>query len=164
MDNLYKTFLKVKPTKTGKGVFSEIQIPAGSPIVEITGDRYIQDPVAGQKAVWTQIGPKHFVGGSGGVEDQLRHSCDPNCYLYVVGNRAILYSLYQIRAGMELTIDYSVTSTDTLDTWQMNCKCGSGKCRKIISGFQYLPTEVVEDYKKKNILPLFLIDKRFKGN
>jgi hypothetical protein len=82
----------------------------------------------------------------------------------VVGNRAILYSLYQIRAGMELTIDYSVTSTDTLDTWQMNCKCGSGKCRKIISGFQYLPTEVVEDYKKKNILPLFLIDKRFKGN
>lgn len=165
MDNLYKKFLKIKPTKTGKGVFSDIEIPANVPIMEITGDIHTIETMPNpENSAWLQISPQYFIGPSGGADDQVRHSCDPNCYVYAIGKRAILYSLYKIRAGAELTFDYSTTSTDTLDTWQMNCKCGSGKCRKIISGFQYLSKELVEEYKRKGVLPFFLIDKRFKGN
>ena len=78
-----------------------------------------------------------------------------------MGNRAILYSLYVIPAGAELTFDYSTTSTDTLETWKMTCACGSHKCRKAISGYQYLDPTLQEEYKKKGMIPLFITTPMF---
>ncbi len=162
---MYKNFLKIKMTKTGKGVFTETNIPARTPIMEIIGDVHTEQSMPNpNNPAWIQVSNKYFIGPSGEVDDQIRHSCDPNCFIQAVGKRAILYSLYEIKAGMELTFDYSTTSTDTLDKWKLDCKCGSGKCRKIISGMQYLPIELYEDYKKKGIIPAFFFDKRFKDN
>jgi len=76
--------------------------------------------------------------------------------VHIAGNRAFLYSLYIIKPDMELTFDYSTTSTDSLTDWQMNCNC-SFKCRKIISGFSYLPEDVKEFYRSKNILPKYIL-------
>ena len=81
--------------------------------------------------------------------------------LHIVGKRAFLYSLYVIKANSELTFDYSTSSTDTYDTWKMNCKCCYIKCRKVISGFDYLSDEIKEKYKEKNMIPLFINDPRF---
>ena len=160
---MYKQYLKIKPTNTGKGVFTGIDIPAQSPIIEVTGDIHTQQTMPNpQNSAWIQVTNKYFIGPSGSFDDQIRHSCDPNSYLQVVGSRAILYSLYLIKADNEITFDYSTTSTDTLDTWKLNCKCLSFKCRKVISGIQYLSEELKEEYKKKGMLPLFLTDKRFK--
>jgi hypothetical protein len=64
--------------------------------------------------------------------------------------------MYVIRAGSEITFDYSTSSTDTLDKWQMNCNCGAVNCRKVISGLQYLDESLKEEYKKKGMIPLFL--------
>jgi SET domain-containing protein len=103
-----------------------------------------------------QVGPESFIGPSGGIDDQFRHHCQPNCAVRVAGNRAIFYSLYKIMAGSELTFDYALTSTDTLDDWQMKCQCDSYNCREIISGHQYMHPDDKEKYKNKGLIPLYI--------
>jgi hypothetical protein len=155
---MYEKYLKVQDSKNGKGLFTTIEIPAKSPIAEANGPVYAQSeiPNTNDQAL-LQIGPNVFMGASGHLlPDYINHSCDPNCRFHVVGNRAILYSLYVIPAGAELTFDYSTTSTDTLETWKMDCNCGSNKCRKVISGHQYLDPTLLEEYKSKEMLPLFI--------
>jgi len=158
---MYNQYLKVIPNKIGKGVFTTIKIPSNIPIMEITGDLFNGENLP-QHPAMLQVAPNLFIGPSGGIDDEINHSCDPNCYLHIVGNRAILYSLYVILENTEITFDYSTSSTDNLDEWQMECKCGSINCRKIISGLQYVPQKTLEYFNKKNMLPLFIKEKMFK--
>src|SRR5277367_4782188 len=140
---MYKQYLEVKNCKNGKGTVTTTTIPANTPILEMTGpvllDRDINPPDLPEHL---QVGPNTYLGPSGEVDDYVNHSCDPNCMLHVVGNRAILYSLYVIPKNAELTFDYSTTSTSTIEEWMMNCQCGSNKCRKTISGHHYLDSEL----------------------
>ncbi len=152
---MYNQYLKVLPTKNGDGVFTTVDIPAKTPILECTGDFFSNTNLPNHPAV-LQIADDLFLGPSGTADDKINHSCNPNCYLYIVGKRAILFSLYLIRANTELTFDYSTSSTDTLDQWKMDCNCGSYNCRKVISGFQYLDPKLQEEYKQKGMVPLFL--------
>ena len=156
---MYNQYLEVKDCKTGKGVFATIQIPANVAIMEMAGPVLLdrEFPANADVDNYLQIGPNTFLGLSGGIDDYLNHSCDPNCYLNVVGNRAILHSLYVIPAGGQLTIDYATTSTDTLETWKMDCKCGSFKCRKVISGIDTKDAETRQKYESKNMLPLYIV-------
>ena len=114
---MYSQYLQLQNTKVGKGVFTTVAIPANMMIIEITGpvltDREIPD--MNQPAL-LQVGPNTFITASGGLHDYINHSCDPNCKMHVVGNRAFLYSLYVIPANSQLTFDYSTTSTDTVDS------------------------------------------------
>src|SRR5579885_670688 len=154
---MYNSHLVVKPCKTGMGVFTTMEIPANTPIIEVSGNLYLEkdlpDPT---HPALLQVGPNLFIGPSGSTDDYINHSCDPNCWMYVAGNRAILFSLYVIPKGAELTFDYSTTATDTLEKWKMDCSCGSSKCRKVISGFQYLDPSLQEEYKKKDLVPLYI--------
>ena len=161
---MYKNHLKVKPTNTGKGIFTEIDILPNMPIIEVTGAIHkaenMPDP---NNSAWLQVSNRLFIGASGSYDDQIRHSCNPNCYVRAIGSRAIVYSLYLIKADSEITFDYSLTSTDTLDSWQMNCQCGQFNCRKIISGFQYLGEDLKEKYRKMGIVPMFMENPMFYG-
>lgn len=157
---MYKQYLEVRPSKLGgKGTFSKVRIPANQPIMEMVGpvmlDREVPDI---NDPVLLQVGPNTFIGASGGPDDFVNHSCDPNCRLHIVGNRAFLYSLYVIPEGGELTFDYSSSSTDTHESWKMDCCCKSYKCRKLISGFQYLECELQDHYKKKDMVPLYIVE------
>ena len=154
---MYKQYLFVKSCKTGKGIFTSIQLPADVPLFEVTGTIYAEKdlPDPNHPAL-LQVGPNTFIGPSGGLDDYINHSCDPNCRMQVVGNRAIVYSLYVITAGAELTFDYSTTSTDTYDKWKMECACGTHKCRGTISGYHYLDPSLQEEYKNKGMIPLFI--------
>lgn len=142
----------------GKGTFTTVRIPADTPVMEFTGtivlDRDL--PKDADMSLYLQVGPNTYIGPSGESDDFVNHSCDPNCKLHVVGNRAILWSLYVIPAGAELTFDYSTTSTDTHSTWKMNCQCGSYKCRKVISGFDYLDPMLQNNYKSRDMVPLYI--------
>jgi hypothetical protein len=157
---MYNKYLVVKDTKVGKGTFTTVQIPASNMIVELAGPVVVDRDVPSiDLPNYLQIGPNTFMGPSGGaVPEFLNHSCDPNCKIHIVGNRAFLYSLYVIPVNNELTFDYATTSTDSLESWQMTCKCGSYKCRKTISGAGYLPTDVYEKYKINNMLPLYVME------
>lgn len=159
---MYNQHLKMSPsTIGGNGIFTSVKIPASTPIIEITGTLYTNSNLPDNPAV-LQVGPNLFVGPSGGYDDYINHSCDPNCMLHIVGNRAIVYSIHVIPAGTELTFDYSTSSTDSLNDWQMICNCKSVLCRKTISGIQYLKPELIELYHKKNMIPLFLKETIFK--
>jgi hypothetical protein len=151
---LFKQYLELRQNKTG--VFTTVDIPAKSPVIEITGNIYNYETVDHNHPATIQIGINKYIGPSGDIDDYINHNCDPNCFLQCVGNRAILYSIYDIASGSEITFDYCTSSTDTHELWSMNCNCKSVKCRKIISGFQYLPLNLVEQYKKQGIVPLFL--------
>jgi hypothetical protein len=153
---LYKQYLKVGPSKTGQGVFTSIKILAGQPVIEITGDVFSTETVDHNHPAVLQVNLKNYIGPSGGVDDYINHSCNPNCLLHCVGNRAIIFSLYDIPADTEITFDYSTSSTDSLDTWKMDCLCNDPNCRKVISGFQYLSPEKVKEYAGKGMIPLFL--------
>ena len=151
---MYKKYLFLD--KNG-GVVSSIEIPARIPILEFGGDVF----TAGQPS-YLQIGNNLFLGPSGAIDDGIRHSCNPNCCAKILGKRAILYSLYVILEGMELTFDYSTTSTDTSSSWQMSCTCGYINCRKVISGVSSLSPEQYKDYNSKGLLPLYITNPIFK--
>ena len=153
----YKQYLKIKETNGNKSVITTVQIPSNVPILEMKGDIFVDrySKVFNETQI-LQVGPNTFLGPSGDIDDSINHSCDPNCYLHIVGNRAILYSLYIIPANSELTFDYSTTSTHGKEDWVMNCNCSSNKCRKEISGYQHLSPELQEEYKKKNMIPMYL--------
>ena len=159
---MYNQFLKIKTSKTGAGVFTSVNIPAGVPIIEVTGQIYTEEKLPNPNdPALIQVGPNLFIGPSGTIDDYIGHSCDPNCLLRAVGTRAIIFSMYLIKAGSEITFDYSTSSTDTLDKWKMDCNCGAANCRKVISGLHYLDEKQKEEYKKKGMIPLFLTDPIF---
>ena len=161
---MYNQYLKTAPSKIGdNGCFTTIDIPANVPIIEITGNLYTYDTLPDQNhPAILQIGKDLFIGPSGSHDDYINHSCNPNCSLHIIGSRAILYSLYTISAGTELTFDYSTTSTDTHDTWKLDCHCGDYNCRKVISGLHYLRQDKIKEYKDKGMLPLYMTDPRFR--
>lgn len=151
---MYKKYLTLN--KNGS-VCSTVEIPARVPILEFGGDIFN----IGQSS-YLQIGTNLFLGPSGSIDDNIRHSCNPNCHVQVLGKRAMLYSMYVIQENMELTFDYSTTSTDTTNSWQMNCSCGYINCRKVISGVSTLDSQQYTDYLNKGLLPLYITNPIFK--
>ena len=154
---MYKQYLEVRDCKMGKGLFTTVQIPANSMILEVTGSVWLDREVPDMNhPALLQVGPNTYIGPSGEGDDYINHHCDPNCWMNIVGNRAFLYSLYVIPLNAELTFDYSITSTESQESWKMNCTCGSYKCRKVISGSQYLDASLIEKYQSKGMLPLYI--------
>lgn len=158
--------LQINKSKNGmgNGLFTDIDIPANKPIIQVNGEihtkKTMPDP---NHPAWCQISPTLFIGPSGSYDDYVNHSCEPNSYLCIVGKRAILYSLFLIRAGSEITFDYSTTSTQSLDEWNMACFCGTQKCRNIISGYQYLEPDLKKIYESRGMIPMYLTNPMFKG-
>jgi hypothetical protein len=153
---MYKDYLRRLPTAKGFGVFTTVVIPAKVPIVEFKGDLFLTDQVKHDSEYILQIGINTFLGPSGEIDDYINHSCNPNCLVHIVGNRAILYSMYLIPANIELTFDYSTTATDTPEEWSMSCQCGSSNCRRTISGYNTLDRQAKDSYKNANALPLYI--------
>jgi SET domain-containing protein len=154
---VYQQYCQVKKSKHGMGVFTTAVIPAGKPILEVRGPVYTEKnlPDPNHPAL-LQVGPDIFIGASGDIDDYINHSCNPNCYMKIGGNRAILFSLYVIPVGAELTFDYSSTATDDPNKWSMICQCGDNKCRQIISGYQHVDPAVQEKMRSQGMLPLYI--------
>ena len=146
-----------------KGVISTIIIQPNTPICEFRGNVITFDNLSSLEEPndALQIGPNIYLSPAGNLTDHIRHSCNPNCMVHTVGNRAILYSLYLIMPNSEITFDYSSSSTEDPNTWQMHCTCGSFNCRKSISGFHHLDEPLQNEYKQKGIAALFIREKIF---
>ena len=157
-----RQYLKVQPSKLGgNGLFTSVKINARYPIIEVTGDIFTASTIPDHPAI-LQVARDLFIGPSGGPDDYVNHSCNPNCFLSIMGKRAILYSLYVIPPDTELTFDYSSSSTDSLDLWKMDCSCGSVNCRKVISGFQYLTDEQKKVLLDLGAVPQFIKNEIFR--
>lgn len=73
----------------------------------------------------------------------INHSCDPNCG---IKGTKMLYALRSIRAGEELTFDYSTSEIDTQWRLDHKCNCRSSICRKNIRSIQSLPSSIIKKY------------------
>ena len=131
-------------------ILSNFELNEYEIIFEFTGKLYnkIEDNID-----LLQIGNKLYMGPSGKEDDYIRHSCNPNCYLDIVGNRVFLTTLYVIKPQKEITIDYSLTLKD-LD-YVGECSCGFYGCRKKIKKFKDLEDSIKDKYRKLNIVPSF---------
>jgi SET domain-containing protein len=161
MHEAFKKNLEIKNNNKGRGLYAKVDFPANSVIYEFFGDIFTFESLPAilkpEDDFYVQIGKDTYLGPSGSLDDCINHSCNPNCALMITGNRALLKSLYLITKGTEITIDYSLTSTETKEQWQMNCICGYSKCRKIISGFQYLDKDLKDYYKSLGAVPKYVL-------
>lgn len=64
------------------------------------------------------------VGGN--VARYINHSCNPNCYTQVIGDTIWIRAARNIRAGEELTYDYSTDGDGSIP-----CRCQPG-CRAML--------------------------------
>jgi hypothetical protein len=70
----------------------------------------------------------------------LNHSCEPNLGLQ---GQVVFVAMRGIAAGEELTIDYAMTDDEP---YEMECQCGSGTCRKLITGTDWRKPELQKKY------------------
>jgi len=141
----------------GDGVITTVSIKENIPIFQFSGDLFNKNNMIHGYSDHLQIGPDKFMGPSGGIDDYINHSCNPNCVLHLVANRAILYTIMPIAAGTEITYDYSITSNDSKNDFNMKCNCKEHNCRKFISGYQYLDDETKNRYENLRIVPKYIL-------
>ncbi len=71
----------------------------------------------------------------------INHSCDPNVGF---GGNVVLVAMRDVAAGEELTTDYALF--DDYDG-QMNCHCGSERCRGVIDGHDWRRSDLQDRYR-----------------
>lgn len=71
----------------------------------------------------------------------INHHCEANL---AVNEDGVSYvALRDIRAGEELTFDYSISE---YSDWEMPCSCGSKNCRRTIKSVDELPKDFFSKY------------------
>jgi SET domain-containing protein len=171
---IYYKNLEVKQSNNGLGLFAKKDFKKGEIILEFIGkimcdhelDK-IKNPKKRKKIddYSLQIGEHIYLIGTGEdkniYDDFINHSCDPNAYIKIWGNKVLLVALKKIKKGAEITYDYSTTMYN--DPWSIKCNCQSKICRGYIKEFRYLPRKIKDKYYQMNILPDY-IKKRFFKN
>ncbi|GIW66358.1 MAG: hypothetical protein KatS3mg095_0256 [Candidatus Parcubacteria bacterium] len=135
--NYYKN-LKIKKSNNGLGLFAKKEFNKGEIILEFIGKivhRSFFQKIKDKKTkkiiddYSLQIDEDIFILGTGKnkkiYDDFINHSCDPNSYVYINGNKVLLIALKNIKKGEEITYDYSTTMYN--DSWSIKCNCGSKK-------------------------------------
>ncbi len=130
----------------GKGVFAARNLKKGETVIAwhppaIVSKEDIASLSEDKQNHTTYAGSgKYYVMGS--PERFVNHSCEPNTYVKEKKDVA----LKDIKEGEEITTDYSLNG---IEDWEMECKCGSRNCRKIVYGdFRRL-----DDKTKKRVKP-----------
>lgn len=95
-----------------------------------------------------------------GLMPKCNHSCDPNCGIKVNATGAHdLVAIRSINVGEEITYDYSMRNYN-IEYFPEECRCGSPKCRKKITGWKDLPEEKKAEYKPFSAPYLLEIDRK----
>ena len=122
-------------TIEGKGLFTKVALRKRQKIGEFTGERITWRE--GRKRATTQqwiaiVEVNNGVSIDAAKEKTgfrfINHSCSPNTFMRVIGERAEFYALRPIKAGTELTVDYHPSHHNET----LRCTCKSHKCRQYI--------------------------------
>jgi len=144
--------LVVKDTKKyGKGVFTLTDIKKGTIIYKLDGEKLslaavLSRLISGKESIDDifQIGKRSYIDLDE-FSRTFNHSCNPNTGVRKAGE---MFSLRNIKAGEEITYDYSLTVAPTVWRMKSRCKCGSVNCRKVVSDILSIPPKRLEEYKK----------------
>jgi uncharacterized protein len=144
-----KTEVRESPIH-GRGLFAKQAIARGE-IVAAKGGHVLT------RAAWTAVEPTlgpaeiqisedlviALVSGAErhGAMLYSNHSCDPNL---AIQGQIVLVAMREIAPGEELTHDWA--TTDDGD-YEMACRCGSPRCRHVITGKDWTKPELQEKYR-----------------
>jgi SET domain-containing protein len=139
-----RDFIRVGPSSIeGKGAFAKRPIPRGTRIIEYTGARrtiesLVTDLANGAEPSVYLINLHEgvMIDGSIGGNDArfINHGCDPNCEIYLFGDRLYVYAMRDIEPNEELTFDYALNTPPGVAVKKgrakdFACHCGSAGCR-----------------------------------
>lgn len=149
----------IAETENGRGVFAGRDYEKGEAIFRFEGQILTEDelptPYDEVEDHYMQIGEGLYMGPSGKADDLVNHSCDPNSGIKIEGRNVNLFAIRSIKKGEELSWDYSTTIDE--DDWQLDCNCGSPKCRKKVGDFKYLPEDTKKKYIELGIVPDYIV-------
>ena len=118
----------------GKGYFAAVKLSLRRKIGEFTGERISNREAArrvarGGKVMICEVDDGWSIDASRGGNETafINHSCAPNCFSRVTRGRLLFFALREIRAGEELTLDYSPSQHPGLP-----CTCGADNCRGVV--------------------------------
>jgi SET domain-containing protein len=120
-----KPHYAVKRSKTGLGLFAAQPIPVNKRIIEyqVTILTNEESEEVGGKYLFTLDENRVIEGSSrSNLARYINHSCEPNARERPTRNRIWIWSLREIQAGEEITIDYGEEYFDAYIK-QKGCKC-----------------------------------------
>ena len=133
----------------GKGLFAQAAIAKGE-IVAVKGGYILHKEQWSKieeklRAAEIQISEELFIAPvrkdqREGCMLYTNHSCDPNI---AIQGQIIFAAMRDIVSGEELTHDWA--TTDDLE-YEMECNCGSPKCRGRVTGKDWMKAELQEKY------------------
>lgn len=144
------SILYTKPTDRGHGTFTSVPIAPTTHILTFEGPIKHRSEMTDYE-MWIQISKDHWMGSSGGSDDYVNHSCDPNTGLFENETGLHLIALRHIAANEEITFDYSTSMFE--EPTEMRCICGATACRGVIRNFIDLPISVQEKYLLADVVP-----------
>jgi len=148
--------IEIKKSRFGKGLFATKDIKSGTILCRVSGNEkrltlYQTTLLKDEESHALQIDfDKYLLCEPPFLYSN--HSCNPNC---AVNDRLEMFAIKKIKAGEELLWDYSTSMLER--HWTMNCRCGEKSCRKIITDFDLLPTELQSKYLRLNIVFPFIV-------
>lgn len=124
--------LEIRPSTIHRwGIYTLEHIPPRRKIIEYTGEK-----ISRQETKRRDGRPLHYlftldkywtidgaIGGSGA--EYINHCCNPNLRATIIRGHILYFSLREVQAGEELTLDYHFPK----DVERVPCKCGAANCR-----------------------------------
>ena len=158
-----KSYLSPKTTVRqskigGLGTFATSDINKGEIVFVKGGHIVTRDELFYSKQIssYLPISDDLFIGAvnkdeEDGIKLFVNHSCEPNCGLK---GEITFVAMKDIRKGDELTFDYAMVDNEF---YELECKCESPNCRKIITGFDWKIESLQEKYS--SYFAQYLLDK-----
>ena len=135
---------EIRPSpKQGLGAFATLPIPAGTRLIEYTGERLT--PAEADARYPDVPGERHHTflfaidddvvidaAVDGNEARFINHSCDPNCDAIVEDGRIWIETIRDVRPGEELAYDYAYRLEERhtpAAKRRYPCNCGARSCR-----------------------------------
>ena len=152
--------LIIKKSRNGNGIFSARDFLAGEKIFEVTGTFMTgdEDDEVDEKtrANAFRYDSEKYISPNGEIGDFLNHSCEPNSRVVKSRGKLFVVAVNAIAKSAEIVIDYSTIIAPD-DSWEMDCNCGSGKCRGTIGKFNSLPKRTRQKYVSARMVPHYIL-------
>lgn len=143
----------------GAGVFATQAIAKDEALVLFTGP-ITEASETDFEDYHLQIGEVRYIGPSGGLDDLVNHSCEPNAGFHgsSAAEAPLLVAKRAIAVGEEITMDYGAV-IDEGDFTGFACTCGASTCRGMVTSFRHL-SEMKKQALKPWVMP-YLREKYF---
>lgn len=150
----YPSFLAIRKSKFGKGLFTTKPVAAETILCAVTGPQLtFQQTIelAERESHCLQIDQDKYI-----LCDPpflySNHSCAPNSKLNA---QLQLVALRNLEKGEEIFWDYSTSMLER--HWTMKCDCNAPQCRNTITDFDLLPDKLQAMYLEKRMVLPFII-------